>query len=383
MLLPLALLLPLAATATTTTPTTTPTGPEDGTGGPEVHSITYLVTMCGHRPRATRAQLERMYFGGKTNDSLAAMFDACSFGVARFTREANRIVEVAVPCSGRTASGLVLSDPARGCDRSLYYAATEWGDGVATRLLGPLNVSRTNRRVTLMPGVCPNAAFAVVGCEKFSCGAWLSGGSVIDDVGAYVHEIGHTLGLTHAASPTNAYGDTSSPMGWCCGGTKCYSAPHLWQLGWALPLLELDASAMRVGVWRRVEVPALVTARRNVVIVRFSSSSAFFVSFRARVGYDAGLLEDWSDAIFVHAWAIDATRLPTVLLPPDTLPTVVARLRADGSALGVGGTLWPSTWVDPAGSGLTVVVSAQDSSAATVALCLGRGRGHGHGKQCR
>ncbi len=47
------------------------------------------------------------------------------------------------------------------------------------------------------------------------------GGSPWDDAGAYVHEVGHTLGLSHAASTSDeTYGDSSCPMGWCCGGRK-------------------------------------------------------------------------------------------------------------------------------------------------------------------
>jgi hypothetical protein len=60
-----------------------------------------------------------------------------------------------------------------------------------------------------------------------------------------MHELGHNLWLNHAGSyrPNKvtgqleyiSYQDDSGAMGFCCT-TRCYNAPHAFQLGWSVPL---------------------------------------------------------------------------------------------------------------------------------------------------
>jgi hypothetical protein len=40
------------------------------------------------------------------------------------------------------------------------------------------------------------------------------------------HELGHNLGLQHASTVGNDYGDGSSTMGGCCGD-RCFNAPNV------------------------------------------------------------------------------------------------------------------------------------------------------------
>lgn len=59
----------------------------------------------------------------------------------------------------------------------------------------------------------------------------------------WMHELGHNLYLNHAGSYQYQdgvsqyveYKDDSGTMGHCCD-TRCYNAPHSFQLGWSKPL---------------------------------------------------------------------------------------------------------------------------------------------------
>jgi hypothetical protein len=64
----------------------------------------------------------------------------------------------------------------------------------------------------------------------------------------YAHELGHTLGVDHASTPSGDYGDGSDVMG---HGFFQFNGPHRAQLGW-LPadsvLAVTRSGTYRIGV---------------------------------------------------------------------------------------------------------------------------------------
>jgi hypothetical protein len=71
----------------------------------------------------------------------------------------------------------------------------------------------------------------------------------------WMHEIGHNLYLNHAGSfqPAQAggsqyiaYKDDSGAMGHCCS-TRCFNAPHSYQLGWSKAVDSLDKENFPAG----------------------------------------------------------------------------------------------------------------------------------------
>jgi hypothetical protein len=70
-----------------------------------------------------------------------------------------------------------------------------------------------------------------------------------------MHEMGHNLYLNHAGSfqPGQnggsqyiAYKDDSGAMGHCCS-TRCFNAPHSYQLGWSKAVDTLDKENFPAG----------------------------------------------------------------------------------------------------------------------------------------
>lgn len=70
-----------------------------------------------------------------------------------------------------------------------------------------------------------------------------------------MHELGHNLFLNHAGSfqPVRsggiqyiAYKDDSGAMGHCCS-TRCFNAPHSFQLGWSKPIDVLNKDNLPQG----------------------------------------------------------------------------------------------------------------------------------------
>jgi hypothetical protein len=89
------------------------------------------------------------------------------------------------------------------------------------------------------------------------CRTWVTG-EVSPGISAYVHEIGHNLGLTHAhagvsGGPGFEYGDASCAMGFCCW-SRCFNAPHREQLGWAWGGLVLNQNSLPAGRWLKLKL---------------------------------------------------------------------------------------------------------------------------------
>jgi hypothetical protein len=119
----------------------------------------------------------------------------------------------------------------QGCD---YWAISN--KALAAAQAAGVNLGLYSHRIVIFPEEvgCWFAGVGTVGCSG-SCNVWLPGGN-LDDV--YIHELGHNLGLLHAATDVNddsvieyEYGDAS-----CVMGSHYYSghfnSPHTAQMGW-------------------------------------------------------------------------------------------------------------------------------------------------------
>lgn len=118
-------------------------------------------------------------------------------------------------------------------------------------------------------------------------------------------QVGHTLGLTHANTPTQEYGDGSCVMG--TGSFGLYNAPHYLQLGWATPLASLNRDNFPADRWQLYILPPVGTAKACALVIypdwpMVSGGRpvlypyTFVVSYRWTAGGDASVSRHSADS---------------------------------------------------------------------------------------
>ncbi|KAL6764988.1 Gametolysin peptidase M11-domain-containing protein, partial [Haematococcus lacustris] len=370
-------------------------------------SVTMLVSSCGSGPVVDLATLHAAYFDPNpvmtrgplsgAGQSLTTFFTNCSFGGATFVPANNIIVPVEVPCSGNTTSGAELRPAASFCEMRDQFAWMEHADSVVLATYGAAALARFTNRIYILPaGSCGSFAYATQGCNPGWCFSTtvyvrqLAQGRVLapktlreqvtahiscstsqqlphqgrldwSSFGALPHELGHTMGLAHSASPTDEYGDGSTPMGNPWAGPRCYNAPQQWQLGWSRPLQDITATTLAPGSWLTVQLPGLVLQSASFVRVTptwkaGATTPTYFISYRPAVGHDSGLGANGL-ANMVHIHTYNWSAVPAAV---DWRPMWLGKLGAVGAI-----------WSDPWASNLRVRLTAlaPDLMAASVGVC--------------
>jgi len=225
------------------------------------------------------------------------------------------------------------------CDLPGWTAAAE-----AQATMDGVNLAEYARKVYVMPSNgCPGAGIGEVGTNPsrawvFSC----------DSHRIYAHELGHNLGMQHAATPSDEYGDYTDPMS-AMGRLRAVNAPHKEQMGWVTESQILTPT--QGGIYDVAPLsldPTATTLPQVLKINRAGSNEYYYVSYRhATSRFEGNVTAEYMDRVSVHRWA-GATE-KTYLL----------------AALGDG-----QSYVDPE-TGFTVTQLAHGSAYASVQIQQG------------
>jgi Gametolysin peptidase M11/Bacterial Ig domain len=125
--------------------------------------------------------------------------------------------------------------------------------------------------------------------------SWVQSCSV---TGAFSHELGHNLGLNHAATPTLEYGDSSDPMGG--GNVSGHNGPNRTAAGWMPAGTVQDVSAGGSYALATLSNNAATGAPQVLRIAKADSSEWYYVSLREAQNLDARLALKFLDTLSIH-----------------------------------------------------------------------------------
>lgn len=168
------------------------------------------------------------------------------------------------------------------CDPSQWAEAAQ-----AAAVEAGVNAASYARKVyVLPPNSCPMSGYGSVGGATSE--AWVFGCNVRR---IYQHELGHNLGLMHASSPGDEYGDNTDPMGiYFISRVFGFNSPHRLQMGW-LP----ETSVQTISESGLYEIAPLglrsasTIAPQALLIRKPDTGEYFVVSYRFPVGYDINI----------------------------------------------------------------------------------------------
>jgi len=274
-------------------------------------------------PASSNASLEETVF--TASNSVAAYYREVSGGLTTFT--------------GIVSGPHVVS--AKECNTSRWASEA---DAAATA--AGVKLSAYQHRIYVMPQESINLCAGWGAISQLNGSrVWVLGYPEMTlSARIYSHELGHNIGLSHAASPFWDYGDTSDTM----GGKENpvmhphFNAPHKVQLGWLS-----DTQIQTVSAGGTYTLDALVPVSTGIKTYRVpvpGSTDFYYVSYRTAVGvFDSLLPARYVDRTSIHRFSGSG------------MPMLLANL-ADGE------------WYWESGVLFTQVSHTADSARVTIAL---------------
>ena len=250
-----------------------------------------LINLLDGDSKLTATDAERIMWG--LEDSANDMFMESSRGAVEFVADGNRDgkADVFGPFDvGANGSGLCAYSSWSGAART---AATSAGH----------DLSGYDHYVYVLP--------SGNGC-RFGGLADLSGNNVWLNVThefALAHELGHNVGMHHAARDSDndgivesAYGDASCFMG-ASYRNVLLNAPHSHQLGF-VGGSAVVAGSTNAGVHQYQLHPlASATGVNAVMLLKQDNGDFYYLSARDSASYDANLPESYRDGVSIHRYA--------------------------------------------------------------------------------
>lgn len=239
------------------------------------------------------ADIRQLMFDDPDGLCVAGLYRAASLGAVTFSGDV--VGPFVIPFVSSAA-----------CDISGWAAAANAQATAAGSTLGDYS-----RLVYVMPqNSCAAAGYGTVGGSPSH--AWVFACHL---KGVFAHELGHNVGMDHAATPTSEYGDTTDPMAFSSSELRGVNAPHRQQLGWLA-----DASVRYVESDGPIYIaplamdPTSVPGPQVVVIRKPDTQEYYYLSYRLPLGFDAYIDSSYHHRLSIHRYKGDGSSSRTWLL---------------------------------------------------------------------
>jgi Gametolysin peptidase M11 len=274
---------------TSTTSSSAPTAPVTG----DQRTLVMIANFRDTSVTCSASDINNVIFANPPSLSVNALYQESSLGQVSF-------------------SGNVIGPYTINANSTDSCNTTGWADAADLQAasLG-VDVASYPRRVYVMPpSSCEAAGVATVGGVTgrawiFTCGTQ----------GVYAHELGHNLGMDHASTPTQEYGDSTDPMAIASWMLPGVNAPHRQELGW-LPTgsQQLVAQDGLYDVAPLALDPIVAGGPQTLTIRNPDTGEYYYLSYRLPLGFDRYIDSWYHYRVSVHRYRGDGSSTRTFVL---------------------------------------------------------------------
>jgi hypothetical protein len=309
--------------STTSTPTTQVISPAPPLWSGDQRTLVIIANFRDATVRSSVDSIANVMFADPSGWSVNALYHNASLGALWFSGD------VVGPYTLNAAS-------TDACDLGAWANAADSQASAAGMAPG----AYVHKVYVMPPNSCPGAGFGTLGGSPSY--AWIFAS---DLAGVFAHELGHNLGMDHAATPTSEYGDGTDPMAFGTWQLRGFNAPHRQAMGWLTTAAEL---VNQDGLYDLAPLTTDVAAATSqvVTISKPDTGEYYYLSYRQADGFDQYIDSSYYNRLSIHRYRADGSASKTYLL---------AALR-DGES-----------FVDST-NGVTVTLVSHDLTRATVAI---------------
>ncbi|MBI4057106.1 MAG: right-handed parallel beta-helix repeat-containing protein [Elusimicrobia bacterium] len=182
-----------------------------------------------------------------------------------------------------------------------------------------VNLNNYSKKIYVFPhtNVCPWGGMATLGGDL----SWNNG---YNETFVFAHELGHNLGIHHAAwiqcgtkavdeysnCAYDEYGDLWDIMGWLDKTESQFNAPHKVALGWIPPGRVQEATAN--GIYSISPLEVSTSGIQALKVRKPNTSEFYYLEYRQPIGLDAPIPSGNINGAMIHVWgeyAFDRTKL--------------------------------------------------------------------------